>query len=88
MRLSDKPTWKQQLLVILMEECGELTQAASKVVPFGFEQEKVDELAKEAGDVLCMIDLMVEYGWITQEQLDNRIPIKRNKLKIYSDILK
>ena len=24
MRLNDKPTWKQQLLVILMEECGEL----------------------------------------------------------------
>jgi regulator of RNase E activity RraB len=88
MRLSDKMTWKQQLLVILMEECGELTQSASKVARFGFEAEKVDELAKEAGDVLCMIDLMVEFGWITQEQLDNRIPIKRNKLKIYSDILK
>jgi len=88
MRLSDKMTWKQQLLVILMEECGELTQSASKVARFGFEAEKVDELAKEAGDVLCMIDLMVEFGWITQEQLDNRIPIKRNKLKIYSDILR
>jgi len=88
MRLNDKMTWKQQLLVILMEECGELTQSASKVARFGFEAEKVDELAKEAGDVLCMIDLMVEFGWITQEQLDNRIPIKRNKLKIYSDILR
>ena len=88
MRLNDKMTWKQQLLVILMEECGELTQAASKVARFGFEAEKVDELAKEAGDVLCMIDLMVEFGWITKEQLDNRIPIKRNKLKIYSDILR
>ena len=71
-----------------MEECGELTQACSKVARFGFEQEKVDEVAKEAGDVLAMIQLMVEYGWITQEQLDNRVPIKRNKLKIYSDILK
>ena len=81
-------TWKQQLLVILMEECGELTQAASKVARFGFEPEKIDDLAKEAGDVLCMIDLMVEFGWVTQEQLNNRIPIKRNKLKIYSDILR
>jgi regulator of RNase E activity RraB len=88
MRLNNKMTWKQQLLIILMEECGELTQAASKVARFGFEPEKIDELAKEAGDVLCMIDLMVEFGWVTQEQLDNRIPIKRNKLKIYSDILK
>jgi hypothetical protein len=88
MRLNNKMTWKQQLLVILMEECGELTQAASKVARFGFEPEKIDELAREAGDVLCMIDLMVEFGWVTQEQLDNRIPIKRNKLKIYSDILR
>ena len=88
MRLNDKPTWKQQLLSITMEECGELTQTCSKILRFGFEPDKVEDLAKEAGDVLCMIDLMVEFGWITQEALDNRIPIKRNKLKIYSDILK
>ena len=88
MRLNDKMTWKQQLLVITMEECGELTQACSKIARFGFEPDHVFELAKEAGDVLCMIDLMVEFGWITQDMLDNRIPIKRNKLKIYSDILR
>ena len=88
MRLNNKPTWKQQLLSITMEECGELTQVCSKVLRFGFDAEKTDDLAREAGDVLAMIQLMVEYGWITQEQLDNRIPIKRNKLKIYSDILK
>ena len=87
MRLSNKLTKNQQLLTVTMEECGELIQACSKVARFGFE-EKIDEVAKEAGDVLAMIQLMVEYGWITQEQLDNRIPIKRNKLKIYSDILK
>ena len=87
MRLSNKPTWKQQLLIITMEECGELTQTCSKVLRFGFE-EKIDEVAKEAGDVLTMIDLMVEHGWITTEQLENRKQIKRNKLKIYSDILK
>ncbi len=86
MRLNDKPTWKQQLLSITMEECGELTQVCSKILRFGFEPDKVDDLAKEAGDVLCMIDLMVEFGWLTQEQLDNRIPINVNKLKIYSDI--
>ena len=88
MRISNKPTQNQQLLTCMMEECGELTQACSKILRFGFEPEKIDDLAKEAGDVLCMIDLMVEFGWLTQEQLDNRIPIKRNKLKIYSDILR
>ena len=88
MRLNNKPTWKQQLLSITMEECGELTQVCSKILRFGFDQEKKEDLIKEAGDVLCMIDLMVEFGWITQEQLDNRVPIKRNKLKIYSDILR
>ena len=69
-----------------MEECGELTQACSKVIRCGFE--KIDDVRTEAGDVLALIDLMVEYGWITQEQLENRKSIKRNKLKIYSDILK
>ena len=69
-----------------MEECGELTQACSKVLRFGFD-EKIEDVAKEAGDVLALIDLMIEYGWITQEQLDSRKPIKRNKLKIYSDII-
>ncbi len=88
MSLSDRRPWQQHLLAILVEECGEMAQAASQVARFGFEPDKVDELAKEAGDVLCMIDLMVEFGWVTQEQLDNRIPIKRNKLKIYSDILR
>ena len=87
MRLTNKPTKNQQLLICMMEECGELTQACSKVLRFGFE-EKIEDVATEAGDVLALIDLMVEYGWITQEQLDNRKPIKRNKLKIYSDILK
>ena len=88
MRINNKPTWKQQLLINTMEECGELTQACSKILRFGFDPEKVDDLVTEAGDLLCLIDLMVEFGWITQEALDNRIPIKRNKLKIYSDILR
>jgi len=86
MRISNKPTQNQQLLTCMMEECGELTQACSKVIRFGFE--KIDDVRTEAGDVLALIDLMVEYGWITQEQLENRKSIKRNKLKIYSDILK
>ena len=87
MRLNNKMTWKQQLLVILMEECGELTQAASKVARFGFEPEKIDELAKEAGDVLCMIELMVENNILTNEELGARVNVKRDKLKTWSDLI-
>jgi hypothetical protein len=81
----------QRLKKALLRNSGAITLGlgiANKILRFGFEQEKIDDLATEAGDLLCLIDLMVEFGWITQEQLDNRIPIKRNKLKIYSDILK
>ena len=80
-------------MIITAEECGELTQRCSKIVRKYSTADQIQEdqrvkLLEEAGDVLCMIDLMVEFGWVTQEQLDNRIPIKRNKLKIYSDILR
>ena len=68
--------------------------SSARQLRFGFDhQTRLRNLAKEAGDVLCMINLFINGGvgdlYLTQEQLDNRIPIKRNKLKIYLvDILR
>ena len=47
-------TTKQQLFVITMEECGELTQACSKVLRHGLEA-KQDLLIEEMGDVLFSV---------------------------------
>jgi hypothetical protein len=38
--------------------------------------------------VLCMIELMVEHGLLTNEQLGVRVNYKRNKLKTWSTLIK
>ena len=73
----------QQVLCVTMEECGELTQACSKALRFG----NKEEIAKEAGDVLAMIDLLVKYGFTTYDDLEKRKQVKFDKLKKYSNII-
>jgi hypothetical protein len=38
--------------------------------------------------VLCMIKLMVEHGVLTNDELDDRVDVKRNKLKTWSNLIK
>ena len=76
----------QELMVITMEECGELTQTCSKVIRKfenfeDIDHEKLDNLIEEIGDVACMIELMVESGICTETQIQDRILLKREKLK-------
>jgi len=57
----------QQLMTITMEECGELTQRCSKIMRKYESLDQIQEdqrkkLIEEAGDVYCMLDLMVEHG--------------------------
>ena len=82
----------QQLMIITAEECGELTQRCSKIVRKYSTSDQIEEdqrakLLEEAGDVLCMIELMVENGILTNEQLGDRVNVKRHKLKIWSDLI-
>lgn len=82
----------QQLMCITMEECGELTQRCSKMMR---KFEKIEDateqqrklLLEEAGDVLCMIELMVEHGLLTNEELGVRVNYKRDKLKTWSNLV-
>lgn len=81
----------QELMVITMEECGELTQSCSKVIRKfeNFEDitgEKRDKMIEEAGDVACMIELMVELGVFTESEIRDRIDAKREKLKKWSKL--
>ena len=82
----------QQLMCITMEECGELTQRCSKMmrkfttIEDATEDQRV-KLLEEAGDVLCMIELMVEHGLLTNEELGVRVNVKRDKLKVWSDLI-
>ena len=90
-----------ELLVITMEECGELTQACSKVLRKQYfenrdyrklkgkktlEESKKD-LTKEVADVLCMIELMEEEGLVNSVDLAEGIKSKREKLATWSSLV-
>jgi NTP pyrophosphatase (non-canonical NTP hydrolase) len=82
----------QQLIAITAEECGELTQVCMKHLRKFDATEQIDDkwrekLVEEAGDVLCMIELMVEHGLLTNEELGARVNVKREKLSKWSDLI-
>jgi len=82
----------QQLMTITMEECGELTQACSKIIrKFRYREEIWEEkrktLIEEIGDVQCMIELMIDHGIVTHKEIAERSEIKRDKLKKWSDLI-
>ncbi len=75
----------EELMVITMEECGELVQACSKKLRGSKTATKV--LIKEVGDVQCMIDLIVESGLLAREDISSRVQVKRDKLKTWSNLI-
>lgn len=84
---------EKQILLICQEECAEVTQAISKVFRFGIDAEyngrtNYQRLTEEVGDLLCMIDLMVESGIINDDAVHRAITTKRNKLQQWSNIFK
>ena len=86
--LNDKLTpQERELLVITMEECGELSSACSKLLRFGNEVKHLDNILQEAGDVLCMVSLLLEYGFLDEEQLQEATQNKLKKLKERSSLV-
>ena len=75
----------EQLMIITMEECGELIQACSKKLRGSKTASKL--LLEEVGDVQCMIDLIVENRLLAREDISNRVQVKRDKLKRWSDLI-
>jgi hypothetical protein len=81
-------------MAITAEESGELTQVCMKIMRKYDNMEDMSkdkyryQLVEEAGDVLCMIKLMVEHGVLTNDELDDRVDVKRNKLKTWSNLIK
>lgn len=86
-------------MTITMEECGELTQQCSKTMrKFETIEQALEDntrasvnrvkLVEEAGDVFCMLDLLVEHGLVTWDELGARLAVKREKLKTWSDLIK
>ena len=75
---------RNELLIILMEECGELIQECSKIIRFDNDN---TGLQKEAGDVLALLMLANEKNLIDIYELMDRVKVKREKLRQYSSIM-
>ena len=82
-----------EVMNILSEECAEVIQAISKCHRFGLDNVKPgkpktnrEHLEEEVGDLLAMVDIMLEKGIITQLNLDIAKANKIDKLKQWSTI--
>ena len=58
------------LYVKLMEECGEVVRACSKVLKRGRSGVEEQQLAEEIGDVLAVLDLLRRKGAIDMRKVE------------------
>lgn len=72
-----------EALVILAEECAEVIQEVSKIQRFHNDH---THLEKEIGDLLCMVDLAQQYGYISWDKVAEYKQAKREKLKEFSNL--
>ena len=78
----------QQLFAITAEECGELTQVCMKILrKANVDEEWNKKLLEEAGDLYCMLDLMVQHGYLNWDDITERSNIKKQKLIKWSDLI-
>lgn len=75
---------REEMLVITMEECGELIQACSKMIRSKGKTKYLRNLQDEIGDVLTMIEIMKMSGLVTEEQIADRMVEKKEKLMKWS----
>jgi len=75
---------RDEILVVLMEECSEVIQEASKLIRF--DDTDQDRIEKEIGDLICMIEILGQKGIIDPSVLIDHMNAKRDKLKTWSNI--
>ena len=83
----------KEVMDILQEECAEVIQAVSKISRFGIDNYKPgkpktnrEHLEEELGDMLAMIDIMMELRVISLDNLEIAKKAKIEKLKKWSNI--
>ena len=79
--INKKLNYDTELLVITMEECGEMIEACSKAIR---EEEFVDNerMIEEVGDVLVMIDLIKKRGLLKSKDLESRMKVKKESQEL------
>ena len=84
--INKKLDYDTELLVITMEECGELIEACSKAIRCE-DYENNERLIEEFGDVYFMLSLIMERGLVKAEDVSARIKVKQEKLKKWSNLI-
>ena len=82
--LNDKIQERDELMVILMEECSEVAIEAAKMIRFGYDNNQ--KLESEVGDLMCMLNLLHEWDLISWNNVDACAEAKREKLKTWSNL--
>ena len=83
----------KEILCITQEECAEVSQAVSKIFRFGWDSvhpktgvNNKEHLEEEVGDLLCMVDILIEKCIISDSAVNGARKAKREKLKVWSEI--
>ena len=83
----------KEIMLILQEEGAEVIQAVSKCSRFGMDNcnpgkplTNREHLEEELGDVLAMVDIMLEQGIVNIAKLEEAKLNKKYKLKKWSTI--
>ena len=84
----------REIMLILQEECAEVTQAVSKCMRFGPDQMKpgkertnLNMLEEEIGDLFAMVELLVDMNiGVTNSGLEHAKVAKFEKLKKWSNL--
>ena len=84
--INKKLDYNPEVMLITMVECGELIEACAKTIRC---EDYVDDekMIEEGGDVLLMIDLIIDRGLVRREDLEARKKIKLEKLKKWSNLI-
>ena len=77
---------RTELMVIMMEACGELIQACSKALRKDDFYDN-QNLIEEVGDVYTMIEIMHDFDIISWNDIEERVQEKRVKLSKWSQLL-
>jgi NTP pyrophosphatase (non-canonical NTP hydrolase) len=84
---------EREVMNILSEECAEVIQAISKCHRFGLDNLKpgkpktnCEHLEEELGDLLAMVDILLNMGVVEAETLESAKLAKIEKLKKWSNI--
>ena len=82
-----------EILLITQEECAEVTQAISKCFRFGLDNIKPGKpktnkqhLEEELGDLVAMINIMVDAGLVDEKSIETAAHAKVTKLSKWSTI--